>query len=225
MNILLIAATRAEIAPLTEYIAGNWESLEGQRYEKNGYTVEILFAGVGMVATAYALTRALSQTRFDLVIQAGIAGTFDRTLPLGSVVFVSSEMFGDLGAEDAYNFIDVFDLGFAEGDKPPFSDKRLLTPVTGITSAIQLPRVSAISVNTVTGSSFTAESRSLRTGCQTENMEGAALHYVCLKEGVPFIQIRAISNYVEARDKSKWKIGEAVANLNDWLKGFIDRTV
>jgi futalosine hydrolase len=35
-------------------------------------------------------------------------------------------------------------------------------------------------------------------------MEGAALHYTCLMEKIPFMQLRSISNYIAERDKSKW---------------------
>ena len=55
-----------------------------------------------------------------------------------------------------------------------------------------------------------------------ESMEGAAMHYVCLQEGISFVQIRAISNYVEPIDKSKWQMGKAIKNLNDVLKTFAD---
>jgi futalosine hydrolase len=48
-------------------------------------------------------------------------------------------------------------------------------------------------------------------------MEGAAFHYLCLHEQVPFIQIRAISNMVGERNKLNWKMKEAVYNLNDKL--------
>ena len=48
-------------------------------------------------------------------------------------------------------------------------------------------------------------------------MEGAALHYVCLQQSVPFLQIRSISNEVGERDKSKWRMKEAVENLNTEL--------
>ena len=37
-------------------------------------------------------------------------------------------------------------------------------------------------------------------------MEGAAFFYVCLKEKVNFFQIRAISNFVEKRNKKNWEI-------------------
>jgi futalosine hydrolase len=50
-----------------------------------------------------------------------------------------------------------------------------------------------------------------------ESMEGAALHYVCLAEKIPFIQLRAASNYIGERDKKKWMLKESVVNLNHQL--------
>jgi futalosine hydrolase len=52
-------------------------------------------------------------------------------------------------------------------------------------------------------------------------MEGAAFHYVCLQEGMPFAQVRSISNYVEPRNRSAWKIKEAVIALNEWVVAFL----
>ena len=51
----------------------------------------------------------------------------------------------------------------------------------------------------------------------TESMEGAALHYVCISENVPFVQIRSISNYIGERNKKKWDMMDSIANLNDTL--------
>jgi futalosine hydrolase len=44
-------------------------------------------------------------------------------------------------------------------------------------------------------------------------MEGAAFMYACLISGVPFAQVRAVSNVVERRNRAAWRIEEAVANL------------
>ena len=52
-------------------------------------------------------------------------------------------------------------------------------------------------------------------------MEGAALFYVCLHEQIPFLEIRAISNYVELRDPTKWDIPLAIENLTDELFRFL----
>jgi futalosine hydrolase len=48
-----------------------------------------------------------------------------------------------------------------------------------------------------------------------ESMEGAALHFVCLQEKIPFLQIRGISNFVGERDKSKWQLKSAIESSNN----------
>jgi futalosine hydrolase len=52
-------------------------------------------------------------------------------------------------------------------------------------------------------------------------MEGAALHFVCLKNQIPFIQFRAISNRVEIRNRNSWKVQEALAALNPAVQDFV----
>lgn len=53
---------------------------------------------------------------------------------------------------------------------------------------------------------------------QVESMEGAALHYVALMEKLPFLQLRSLSNVIGERDKSKWKMKEAIAKLNQTVQ-------
>lgn len=52
-------------------------------------------------------------------------------------------------------------------------------------------------------------------------MEGAALHYVCLQEHIPFLQIRAVSNDIGQRDKSKWDFKASIATLNKELTNIL----
>jgi futalosine hydrolase len=54
-------------------------------------------------------------------------------------------------------------------------------------------------------------------------MEGAALHYVCREANIPFIQVRAISNYVGERNKEHWKIKEAIDSLNEHLLKYVEK--
>ena len=56
-----------------------------------------------------------------------------------------------------------------------------------------------------------------------ESMEGAAFHYVCLMKNIPFIQLRSASNYVGERDKSKWKMNEAIVNVNKVVYDLINK--
>ncbi len=204
MKLLIVAATEAEIMPFISQFPDR---------------ADILITGVGAIATTYALTKKLSGRNYDLLIQAGIGGSFDQNIPLGAVVFVTADRYGDLGAEDHNDYIDIFDMGFVGKDDTPFVNGMLQTPMLDVHKNIHLLQVSGITVNTVSGNEQTITRRK-GYGCTVESMEGAAFHYVCLKEGVAFAQIRSISNYVTPRDKSQWKIKDAIINLNNWLINF-----
>ena len=58
-----------------------------------------------------------------------------------------------------------------------------------------------------------------------ESMEGAVLHYVCLKENVSFLQLRSISNFVGERNKEKWKFKESVISLNEALQNIYNSLI
>jgi futalosine hydrolase len=213
MNLLVVAATEGELKPFTDYLAHTSSPSKA--------SVEVLFTGVGMVATTYALTKHLQSNGYDLVLQVGVGGSYDRNIALGDVVFITSEQFGDLGAEDHDKYLDIFEMGLLNKNSAPHSDGRLLTPLLPVHDKISLPRVSGLTVNTVSGNERTIKMRTEKYAGQVESMEGAAFHFVCLNENIPFAQVRAISNYVTPRDKSQWKMKEAVINLNNWLGEFI----
>lgn len=215
MKILIVAATNMEVQPFSDH----WAT---QSQNTKNIHLEVLITGVGLPATIYALTVKLMQHKYDLVLQAGVCGSFDRDIPLGSLVNIVSERYGDLGAEDHDNYIDIFDLGLLDAQTFPFSDKCLLSPGFDHPMIQTLQRVTAITVNTISGSEKTIQIRAALFNTQVESMEGLGLHYVCLQQKIPFVQIRAISNYVTPRDRSSWKMKEAVINLNAWLKDFTD---
>ncbi|MCW3120562.1 MAG: futalosine hydrolase [Flavipsychrobacter sp.] len=214
MDVLIVTATEAETGLFRQHIQNN--PVQGKK-------VDMLVTGVGMLATGYALTKHLQRHTYDLVIQAGVGGSFDRSIALGSVLFVTSDLYGDLGAEDHDNYIDIFELGLAEKNAHPHTEGRLVTPMHPIHDKIVLPYVNGLTINTVSGNERTIKLRAEKYGCAVESMEGAAFHYVCLHEGVTFAQVRSISNYVIPRDKSKWQMKDAIINLNNWLIDFIEK--
>ncbi|RYZ51538.1 MAG: futalosine hydrolase [Sphingobacteriales bacterium] len=221
MDILLTAATMAEIQPLTDTMAAQWSREEGSLYRLGSLRVRVLITGVGMVNTAYRLTRELANKKYDLAIQAGVAGAFDRSLILGTVVRVAADQFGDLGAEDKYNFLDLYELGLSDPNQPPFRDGLLLQGTDPTTYFHQFPAVTGITVNMVSGSSFTATRRLMKYRAGIETMEGAAFHQVCLEEKQDCIQVRSISNYVEERNREGWNLKDAIVNLNDCLLDYL----
>ena len=221
MHLLIVAATPFEIAPLITFLNETFESEKNFSWKKAEVELDVLITGVGMPLTAYYLAKKLSQKEYHLLINAGIAGSFDQEFPLGKVVQVESERFADLGVEEADgSFTDVHDLQLIDSNIPPFKNGVLVNPTTEAFNF--LPKVHAISVNKVHGSIHSIEKiRAKYPAVQTESMEGAAFFYVSLMEQKNFLQIRSISNYVEARNRDNWNIPLAIENLNNVLKEMI----
>lgn len=204
MRILLCAATPFEVAPVTSWL---------QQHHK---PVEVAFTGVGLLAATHFLTKAVVYHPPDFIIQAGIAGSFDQSVTLGGVVIVGTETVGDLGVREGGRFRSVFDMGLAESDGRPWAGGKLINPLQDVTSH-GLPVVNSVTVNEITTDAEAISYYQHTLGAQIESMEGAALHYVALAEGIRFLQIRSISNYVGVRDKSRWQMAAAIANLNKEL--------
>ncbi len=209
MRILLVAATEMEISPAMQSLAKNG-------WVQGGHEWSILITGVGQVATTWALTHSLNTGRPGLVVQAGIAGTFNERLALGTVVYVAKDCFGDLGLEENGQFSTIFENGFAGADDAPFTGGWLVNGNPAL-NGMAIEGVNAVTVNKVTDNVVQRRQLVDAFNPDIETMEGAAFHYVCIKTGIPFIQLRAISNLVGERDKSKWMLQEAVDNLNKTL--------
>lgn len=196
-QILIVAATQPEIQPLLDHFG-------------NEKPFDVLITGVGMVATAYAMGAHLSTKKYTLVINLGIAGSFERRIQLGEVVEVIRDTLSELGAENDTEFVPIETLGFGESqlNNTNYLSKNWKGPA--------VKKVNAITVNTVHGNEASIEKISKRLYPQLESMEGAAFFYACQQIPVPAIQIRAVSNYVEKRNRDNWKIGLAIKNLNNF---------
>jgi|LakMenE01Jun11ns_1017448.scaffolds.fasta_scaffold9944781_3 futalosine hydrolase len=216
MNIVLVTATRKEIEPLLQYLT---ERIYLRKHQK----VDIVTTGVGMMNTAYCLAKQFAQYRPTLAIQAGIAGTFHPIFAPGMVVSVKEDMIGDLGVMQNDQWLDLCDLGLAEPNTPPWKDKKLMNPHRNLLSKVQLESVRAITVNRISTQPEFIQGMKDKYMPVVESMEGAAFHYACLKENIPFIQFRGISNMVGERDKQKWKLGESIGALNSEIIKFLNQ--
>ncbi len=206
MQILLIAATAHEIEPLT---AANNQ-------------IDVLITGVGVPSTIYHLQKRIHQIDYDFIIQAGIAGSFSNEMELGKVVLVKQDCFADVGIEEKANYIPIFNTDFTNKDEFPFADGWLMNTDDNLKYS-NLSKAKGITVNKVSDSELQKKQFLQTFNADIETMEGAALHYVCLQEHIPFLQIRSISNQVGERDKTKWKTKEAIENLNEELSILINR--
>ena len=189
MNVLIVAATKFEIT-------------------SDKIVEHVLITGVGMVNTAINLTKELMQTKYDLVINMGVAGSFSDDLNNGDVVEVIEDNFCEIGFENGIEF-------------SKFTDFDLKTKYLN-SSRSSLKKVRAITVNTVHGKDETISDVIKRQNPEIESMEGASVFKVCEEFNVPCIQIRAISNKVQKRDKNKWNLKLAIKNLNIEIEKIIE---
>jgi futalosine hydrolase len=202
MTILLTAATEAEIASVRKGL--------GPEHARP----DILVTGAGLVPATYALTRRLAETPYDLVIRCGLAGTFRDDIAIGEVVRVEQELFGDAGAMDDTQFLSLFELGLADPDAFPFQNGRMEGGShPAYRSVGSLRGVTAMTVSCASGNEADIRNAVSQFQPDIETMEGAATSYVCLMETVHFIQLCAISNKVERRNRAAWNIELAAGNL------------
>ena len=173
MKVLFLAAVEFELACA--------------RALRTGTDDVFMCSGMGPAATRSALSEALSAGTFDLVVDVGVAGSYDPDrFPVGSVVQVVRE----------------FESGRRESV--------LVNPA---------PPALFASLPQVTGNTVPAlEARYRGVPADIETMEGAAFFDVCLRRGVPFAEIRAVSNRVGEEDRSRWDIPLALRNLTAILQ-------
>jgi futalosine hydrolase len=201
-RILIVVATEVEVLPNYRQAGKEFYSLE-----QYGIHADILITGPGAVPTAFALSRVIDS--YDIIINGGIAGSFTEQLPPGSVVLVDTDSLADYGVDDngTYRHIDTI---------LPLNLKSSLSVMTNpynLKVNIELARVRGITVSTVSGSNERIAMVKRLWDAQIETMESAAVFYVCLKLEKPFFCLRAVSNYVEPRNRKYWQIDLAVQNL------------
>ena len=211
MQLLLCASTEFEIKPTIEFIR-----------ETNTPDIDILITGIGMMSTTFLLTKRISVKKPDFIFQAGVAGCLNEKFPLTKIVLVENENIGDLGVEENGVFKTLFDLKLLDKNSSPWLNGKLSNNVellksTGLTVA------DGVTVNEITTDKERVAYYKSKLNASVESMEGAALHYVALQEKIPFLQMRSLSNFVGERDKSKWVMDIAIANLNIELKRILTK--
>jgi futalosine hydrolase len=177
--------------------------------------------GVGLLEFSTNLSILLS--RFSLegvfthVVLAGICGAYPgRGLNIGDVVRVDSERVGDMGVVERDGSFTPWHK-VCNGDSQKSSASALVyesSPLRGVPAWLSgLKPASGLTVNCCTGTAAMAAERVQNFDVDVESMEGAACFSVCRAFGIPCYEIRAVSNFATDRDKSTWRIQEALENL------------
>ncbi len=215
IKILIVVATEGEVKLITEHLEViNITNKFLKQYRFQQVEIDILITGVGMVATAYHLGKQLAHSFYTMTYNIGVCGSFIKDIPLGTVLHVSSDAFPETGAEDGVEFLSIFDMKLIGKDQFPFKNGELFSYHPPQLHALnKIKQVRGITVNTVHGKEDSIQQIINRNHPEVETMEGAAFLYSCLMEQLPCAQIRAVSNYVERRNKDSWKLELAIENL------------
>jgi len=199
-----------------------------QRGIREDSRFEVRSAGVGPIAAAVSTTTALASAAsmaggYDLVISAGIGGGFKDQAAIGSIVVASEVIAADLGAETADGFTGVDKLGFGTNRISVVGSLS-----TRLTDELKANGLTAkygpiLTLSTVTGTAETAAELAERVpGAAAEAMEGYGVAAAANSYGIPFVEIRAISNIVGPRDRAAWRIGDALAALEAASKHLLE---
>ncbi len=180
----------------------------GRRAKTGAGEVVVLAGGVGPARAAACAGTALALERPDLVLSAGVAGGFAGRAAVGDVVVAAAVVHADLGADSPTGFLSLADLGLGE----------VVTPLPEPLVALAAARTGGVvgpvlTVSTVTGTASRAVELTGRHRPVAEAMEGAGVLAAALAHGVPFGEIRAVSNPVGRRDRATWDLPRAFAAL------------
>lgn len=197
------------------------EQGEAIKYEFNGQTLLLAVTGVGLVNTALAAGSLLGRDDVEGVVNLGIAGTYDgEEFPMLSTCYAWLETWPEYGLLDDEGSADPKAIGFPQGEinGEKIWNRVKLNPVNdadrmGLTLGEKWLRASSVSVAGVTGTWERAGWLKMSCNANMENMEGYALAFAAMQKGVPFLEVRTLSNIVGSRETEDWDLKGALKAL------------
>jgi len=209
MRVIITAATNLELDGCAKKAS--------QVFKKSKLKISFHATGIGMLASGVKLTQLAATHKPELIIQMGIAGSYSKKEPLGKVMIIASESIADLGVRENSRFKDLFETGLQKENEVPFKKRKLINQGVKKVNLLKTNTAAAVTINEITTSAKRIKEIIAAHNPVLESMEGAALHYLGSLTKTPFIQIRAISNYVGERNKAKWKLKESIEQLEAYV--------
>lgn len=225
--ILVVTATAKEMESAFGFAgAPSIKQGEEAEFELGGRRLLLGVSGVGLVNSAMAAGRLLGRPSVTGVLNLGIAGAYDvEEFPLGSAAYVWQETWPEYGLLDEDGRVDPKAIGFAQGhvQGQPIWNRVKIKPVNDaqtleLSLGEQWGRAASVSVNSVTGTPDRAGWLKTAYNGDIENMEGFSLAFGALQKGLPFLEVRTISNRVGSRYAEDWDLKGALTSLETCVK-------
>lgn len=207
-SLLVVTSVPAEREAIERGIASAADRRARPLARVSSRLIILIDGGVGVANAAAATAAVLAQQKFAGVISAGIAGGIG--VAPGALALATVSVAADLGADSPDGFLSLDELGL--GSCTVASDAALVALLTR-----RLPDAvpgTILTVSTVTGTAARADwLRSRYAGAVAEAMEGFGVATAAARAGIPFAEVRAVSNAVGPRDREAWKIPDALTAL------------
>ena len=200
-----------------------------------GCGLDLLVCGVGPVASALALGRYLGREQAARrpeplrgILNLGLAGTYDAdAAPVGSLVLATEEAYPEYGVwphREGAPLPLSFPQAEIEGQK--VFTRLALEPDKalgnmGLNWHSGLRRGPSVTVAGVSGTPGRAAFMAAVGNGFTENMEGFSLALGAASAGIPFAELRAVSNPAGLRPPRGWDMPLALAALGRGLRDLL----
>lgn len=173
----------------------------------------MLALGVGKVAATLALARRVIAARPSAVVLFGVAGAYAGGPAIGDACLVTEDWLADEGVDTPAGLVTLEALGL--GVRGPLVADAALTQALDARLGGGLPRVVGATVSTCSGTDARAAALvAACPGAQVESMEGAAVGSVCAALGIPWAQLRVVSNRTGDRERGGWDLPGALVRLH-----------
>ncbi|WP_320068159.1 futalosine hydrolase [Micromonospora sp. RTGN7] len=220
-GLLVVTAVPAEAEAVRAGLPRTTSGRPGSPATTTPPEVTVVPVGVGPAVAGAATARLLALAEaagrpYRAVISAGIAGGFVGRVVVGGTVLATRSVAADLGAESPAGFIPVDELGMPPellgGGTAVPADPELLA---ALRAALPEATVGAVlTVSTVTGTAAsTAALADRHPDAVAEAMEGYGVAVAAAHAGLPFAELRTVSNPIGPRDRDAWRMREAFAAL------------
>ncbi len=226
--IALICSVRAEAEHLLEAMSVTKHSALGSKLiiegRFSGRQVLLCVSGMGKVNAAHAATLLLTRFEPEALLNFGIGGAYPSSgAKIGNVAIAKEEIAGDEGVLTVDGFKDTEYMGipllktstsviYSTYLAPESLVKRALRSLIAHqrTGEHAIHAGTFVTLSTCTGTANRARELENRYHGLCENMEGAAVAQVAELHGIPWLEVRGISNLVEDRNLDTWDIPRAV---------------
>jgi futalosine hydrolase len=188
-------------------------------------------SGMGKTNAAHAVTVLIERFSPSCIVSFGIGGAYPSSgLRVGDIAVAEKEVYADEGVllKDGLHSFEITGIPLLKVRGRKYfnefpANKRLSR--LALKAACSIARCKSgifLSVSACTGTRKRAGELAGKFGPICENMEGAAIAHICRIYGIPFVEIRGISNIVEDRDKGKWDIKLATENCQKAVLHFLE---